>query len=119
MIIFTLQAQISALTDRRLPSLLHRWLLHELMSSHCLEILVLKFNENDQNKNKTNKKITQELVLLVKFLQVRICILYTNASNNSEKISLQPHLASPHTSPEMACTASHISSEIHATLQNF
>lgn len=42
--------QILALTDQRLPSPLHRWLLHELMSSHCLEILVLKFNENDQNK---------------------------------------------------------------------
>lgn len=39
-----------ALTDQRLPSPLRRWLLRELMSSHCLEILVLKFNQNDQNK---------------------------------------------------------------------
>lgn len=39
--------------------------------------------------------MTQELVLLVKLLKVRICILHPNASNNSEKISLQPHFASP------------------------
>ena len=58
MINLIFSVQTLALTDQRLPSLLHRWLLHELMSSHCLEILVLKFSENDQNK-KTKQKTTR------------------------------------------------------------
>lgn len=94
-----------ALTDQRLPSLLHRWLLHELMSSHCLEILVLKFNENDQNK-KIKQKTTRASLISAVLKKWKFALDTRVPQTTVEKLSLQPHPLSPHVSSEIACRAS-------------
>lgn len=93
--------QILALTDQRLPSLLHRWLPHELMSSHCLEILVLKFNENDQNK-KIKQKTTRASLISAVFKSDNLHLIHKCLKQRWKKISLQPHPPGPRGACERA-----------------